>query len=339
MDIKDQTRIDSHSSLSELLIQGLGNQQVAHKAHEVQVVGNLRAGNSGIATSDGDVAGQCHRRAHLRMLGIQVEEHSLDKLLMFELGIANEDIVYNKLQAALPLGYRILRESEIPTLWNTSKGVKVTGRPDLVILHGDKSVLGIELKSVASVYTTAEVLFEGKPKVGHLIQAAHYMWQLGISYRLNYKQYANQVVPQWLSGKWPKEGQPGSEHLAYNPKGDIKYTMPYEITYELEFGPGGFLRYRREVGSAETSKPWVKTIIKVEDIRRFFEVSASLPEQGLGKRPMTIDAFGKEKSYSDCRYCPLEKICDKVDKVRKNSGNIPLTYEQWLDEVRTITGT
>lgn len=326
------------SNLTELLLSGLSEQQRRHKDKEVDALGRLRAGNSGIASPDGDVAGQCHRRAHLRMLGIEVEQHSQDKLLMFELGIANEDIVYNKLLASLPEGYTILRESEIATRWKTALGTSVTGRPDLVIGKNDTSgtfipELGIELKSVASVYTTAEILFEGRPKISHLIQAAHYMWQLGVPYRLNYKQYGNQLAPDWLSRKWPKEGQPGSEYLAYNPKGEVKYTMPYEITYELRFGAGGRLEYRRE-GTDEQA--WVRTIVQAEDIRRFFDTADQMASKGLGRRPITMDAFGKEKSYSDCIYCPLQATCDKVDKVR-GKVKVPLTYEQWLEEVRVLT--
>lgn len=336
--------------LSQLLLDGLLEKQRRHKDGEGAALGNLRAGNSGMASDTGDIAGACHRRAHLRTLGIEVEHHTPDKLLMFELGIANEDIVVDKLEHSLPEGYVLMRESEIPTSWQTKNGTKVTGRPDIVIVQKydtekpgvvvNKPVLGIELKSVASVYTTNEVLFEGKPKIGHMIQAAHYMWQLGIPYRLNYKQYANQVAADWLTRKWPKPGQPLSEHIEYNDKGGVKYTKPFEITYELDFGPGGFLRYRREGtrgqdGSKGTSQPWHKTIIRSEDIERFFEVASRVSVDGLGRRPMTIDAFGKEKSYSDCVYCPLQATCDKVDKVRKAVN--PLSYLQWLDEVREVT--
>lgn len=347
--MQSSTTPGNPANLTQLLLQGQRNQEATKADAEGRKLGNLRGGNSGIMSEQGDVAASCHRKAHVRALGIQIEKHSPDKLLMFELGIANEDIVYNKLLAALPEGYTILRESEIPTVWKTKNGTKVTGRPDmvvgravdlsapgigLVLASGKKFVpdWGIELKSVASVYTTAEVLFQGQPKVGHLTQAAHYMWQLGIPYRLNYKQFANQVGPSWLTGKFPKQGQPGSEHISYNDKGEVKYVNPFEVTYELQWGKGGMLEYRLE----GTDYTFTRTLISAADIERFYEAASIIGETGdLGKRPMTIDAHGKEKSYSDCHYCPLKSICDKVDKSTKARPKIE--YSQWLEEVRTLS--
>lgn len=336
-----------HSNLTQLLLQGQINQEVTKAEAEGGKLGNLRGGNSGIMSEQGDVAANCHRKAHVRALGITIEKHTPDKLLMFELGIANEDIVYNKLLAALPEGYTILRESEIPTVWQTKNGTKVTGRPDMVvgkylIADGPLGLLpvldkfipefGIELKSVASIYTTAEVLFQGQPKIGHLTQAAHYMWQLGIPYRLNYKQFANQVGPSWLTGKFPKQGQPGSEHISYNDKGEVKYVNPFEVTYELQWGKGGMLEYRLE----GTDYAFTRTLISAKDIERFYEAASTIGETGdLGKRPMTIDSFGKEKSYSDCGYCPMISICNKVDKATKARPKI--SYDQWLSEVKELS--
>lgn len=322
-------------NLTELLALGQENQERVKQEAELGKLGNLRGGNSGIMSEAGDVAANCHRRAHVRSLGIEIERHTSDKLLMFELGIANEDIFFNKLKAGLGPEYTILRESEIPTIWQTKNGTKVTGRPDGVVFSlvrgtGElgKALFGIELKSVASIYTTSEILFEGKPKIGHLTQAAHYMWQLGIPYRLNYKQFANQVGPSWLTNKFPREGQPGSEHISYNDRGEIKYVNPFEITYELQFGTGGMLEYRRELPNSN----WTRTLISAKDIERFYEATSRIAETGdLGKRPMTIDAFGKEKSYSDCNYCPLKFICDGVDKPTRARPR--KDYKTWLSEV------
>lgn len=325
------------TSLTELLRLGQANQEATKATAEIAKVGNLRGGNSGIMSEGGDVAASCHRKAHVRALGITIEVHDPEKLLMFELGIANEDIVYNKLLAALSKGQVIRRESEIPTVWKTKNGTKVTGRPDMVIgkLDDTGSFLpdwGIELKSVASIYTTAEVLFEGKPKIGHLTQAAHYMWQLGVPYRLNYKQFANQVGPSWLTGKFPKQGQPGSEHISYNDKGEVKYVNPFEVTYELQWGQGGKLEYRME----DSGYNWTRTLISAKDIERFYESASTMAETGdLGRRPMTIDSMGKEKSYSDCHYCPMISICNKVDKATKARPKI--SYDQWLSEVRELS--
>ena len=104
-----------------------------HRDGEVAKLGNLRAGTSGIISPDGDVAGSCIRKAHVRQLGLELENITEDKLIMFDLGFANEDVIYNKLKSILPEGHTILREEEIPIEWTTTNGTKVTGRPDIVI--------------------------------------------------------------------------------------------------------------------------------------------------------------------------------------------------------------
>ena len=292
-------------------------------------------------------------------LSVDLEEPEDSKLIMFQMGTANEDVVYNDLVQTAAEDEVILREHQIPTLWKTANGTKVTGRPDMVIckLVGsptEKSIpvpqelwgsrigplycephWGIELKSIASVWTTREVLFDGAPKLAHLIQASHYAWQLGVPFRLMYKQYVNQVVPQWAQRMFPRQGKPGSEHIEYNDKGEIKNINPFEIVYELEVTKSGAVRYRREAEAGGKPGPWTTTLVKQADIERFYETSSKIAPTGdLGRRPLTIDSQGKEKSYSNCNYCPLKSTCDKVDKPTKARPKID--YEQWLSEVRNV---
>lgn len=347
--------MDGTTNLGDRLRAGRQLLRQRHKAGDAEKLGNLRAGNSGIMSEQGDVAGSCHRVAHLRALGIDLEEPEDSKLIMFQMGTANEDVVYNDLVQTAGPDEVILRETEIPTFWLTKNGTKVTGRPDMVIcsmqsplsvpvgirtckVPGRSDVVavpswGVELKSIASVWTTREVLFDGAPKMAHLIQASHYAWQLGVPFRLMYKQYVNQVVPQWAQRMFPKDGKPGSEYIEYNDKGEIKNIRPFEIVYELEVTKNGMVRYRREDGSS----PWIVTLIRPTDIERFYEAASLIGETGdLGKRPLTIDSQGKEKSYSNCNYCPLKKVCDKVDKTSKTRPAI--SYDQWLTEVRATVG-
>lgn len=354
--------VDGRSSnLGDRLRAGRQLLRGKHKAGDALKLGNLRAGNSGIMSPEGDVAGSCHRVAHLRALGIDLEEPEDSKLIMFQMGTANEDVVYGDLVQTAGPDEVILRETEIPTLWFTTNGVKVTGRPDMVIcrrvdkagpgttpvpeaLRGSNAAShcepcwGVELKSIASVWTTREVLFDGMPKMAHLIQASHYAWQLDVPFRLMYKQYVNQVVPAWAQKMFPRQGKPGSEHVVYNEKGEIKNINPFEIVYELEVTKAGAVRYRRESMDGAEPGPWTSTLIKHEDIRRFYEAASRIGQTGdLGKRPLTIDAQGKEKSFSNCGYCPLKKVCDKVDKTSK--ARPAIGYEQWLEEVKAVTAT
>lgn len=330
------------TNLSARLIQGRQLARQKHREGDAKKLGNLRAGNSGILSKEGDIAGSCPRVSHLRSLGIDLEEPSDSKLIMFQMGIANEDLIYSDLLHTRQANEVILREQEIPINWTTSNGTPVSGRPDMVVcqladgapeVEGAAVVMwnetqvipifGVEIKSIASVWTTRDVMAEGSPKLPHLIQAGHYSWKLGIPFRLLYKQYSNQAVPSWAGKLFPRQGESGSEHIEYNEKGDIKNINPFEIVYELEWSSSKdkHLRYRRE-GTTD----WTKTLVSQADIERFYEFTSTMAEtKELGSRPLTIDAAGKEKNYSNCSYCPLLSVCEKEEK----KG-----YDKWLSAVK-----
>lgn len=312
------------TDLSSRLRDGRSLARQKYLEEEKDKRGILRAGNSGVMTPDGDVAGACHRLAHLRSLGIDMDPPDDSRLIMFQLGTANEDVIYNDLIHTKKDNEIILRETEIPISWTTSNGTKVTGRPDMVVLEqiGDarKAVFGVEIKSIASVWTSREVLFENKPKFEHLVQAAHYSWKLDCPFKLLYKQYANQAVPQWAHKFFPKRSEKNSEHIEYNDKGEVKSIKPFEIVYELEWGTKvSTLRYRREGRSK-----WENTPIRLDDIERFYEFVSNMEKtKDLGPIPMTIGADGMEKNFSKCGYCALQDICKKETK-----------YDNWLNAIR-----
>lgn len=375
----EDTETDSSSNLTERLRAGRQIHRAEHKAGDAAKLGNLRAGNSGIMSETAEVAGSCARIAHLRQLGVEVEVPEDPTLIMFQMGTVNEDVVHGDLTLTSAPGEILLRETEIPTHWLTGNGTAVTGRPDMVVcrrtprgevpsgslsyeIPGEEQgpevavpTWGIELKSVASVWTTRSVLFLGKPKLAHLIQAAHYAWQLRVPFRLCYKQYANQAIPSWAGKHFPRRGAVHSEHLSYNEStGEIKNVKPFEIVYEIDFTKAGYLRYRREVMSAaqgdEDAGSWTKTLISKSDLERFYEFTSRMSETGdIGPRPLGIDALGNEESTSPCSYCTLSKICRAAEKEEKKAGKaqekagLPeeeqakqrqLRYQDWLGKVR-----
>jgi hypothetical protein len=320
-------------NITKRLQQGRQLDREQHKQKEVLKVGTLRAGNTGMMSSTGDFAGACPRTVHLRQLGYELEVPDDSKMIMFQMGIANESVVFKDLMHTSGPQEVILQEEEIPISWLTSNGTKVTGRPDMVLCNKKDGqtipFLGIEIKSIASVWTSREVLFEGQPKLPHLLQAAHYSWKLGVPFRLIYKQYSNQAVPGWAGKLFPKQGEPHSQHISYNEKGDIKYIEPFEIAYELEWDSSSrkYLRYRREIAieDGEQELDWTRTLISQQDVERFYEfVSQMGTTKVLGVRPMTIDAQGNEKNYSNCGYCPLKDTCDK----HESKG-----YDKWMTAV------
>lgn len=298
--------------------------------------GNLRAGNSGLMNAQGEVAGSCVRKAHIRQLGIEIEEISEDKLIMFELGYANEDIIANSLTASLFPGESMRREEEIPINWQTSNGTVVSGRPDIVIgteiMGKDKlpifnATLGLELKSVHSVWTARTVLFEMKPKMPNLIQAAHYMWKLGVPFKLVYKAYSTlgQGMSPWMFKFFPRKDEPLSEYVDYNPKGDPKGIKQFEIAYDMRLDKKNVVEYK-----PENTDNWVKTLITVPDIKRFYEFTSEMEtSKQLGPRPMDIDQHGNKLSFKNCAYCTLSPVCDRSEK----KG-----YDVWLEDVKVTTG-
>lgn len=332
-------------SLTKALQNGRQVLRLRHSEQDRKKLGTLRAGNSGIMTEQGEFAGSCPHVAHLRQLGIEIEQHSDDKLIMFQMGIESENAVFQDLEAQLPEGQVLLREEDCPIEWYTSNGTRVTGRPDGVIYQKEKEVLvrdggidiekmklrplyGIELKTVASFWTTRDVLLDREPKLSALIQAAHYSWQLGIPYKLSYKNYVNQVIPgfKWLQEAIPRQGEPGSEHISYSDKGYPKNINPFELVYELDADEHGYIWFRMETSDEHRESPWTKSIIKQQDIQRYYEFVSEIKVTGkLGRKVNTVGCTGKKKSYSQCdMYCPVHM------KYGEYEGN----YQLWLQRIR-----
>lgn len=348
---KDKTR--EEINISERLRRARQISREKHRESDRQKLGDLRAGNSGIMSESGDIAASCHRVAHLRQLGIDIEEISFSKSIMFERGFNNEDMIHSDLVATLVEGESIVREEEIPTLWTTTNGTKVTGRPDMVICKKELSkvtkeeatrmngsgpehmsagseieiarpILGIEIKSIASFWTAKSVLFGNEPKLPHLAQAAHYMWQLnGIPFRLVYRQYANMLIPDWawLIKQLPKQGEKNSEYISWNEKtGKPKQLDPFELTFSLKL-VNERLYYKLEEAPESA---WTSTLITIPDLVRYYEfVSKMGTEKILGPIPSSVDARGQKLNFSHADYCPVCKL-----------GDLP--YDQWLEKCKSL---
>ncbi len=331
-----------------------------HLEKEKLKLGNLRVGNSGVMTKEGEVAGMCIRKAHLRQLGIEIESLSEDKYIMFELGYANEDEITKQLEVTLKENEIILREEQIPVEWYTQNGTRVTGRPDIVLCDkadwivsaeekaelysNDAQIeegsiipgaianrrLGLELKSVHSLWVARDVLFGGKPKLPHIIQAGHYMWKIGCKWKIVYKSYSQlgqgMAGNKWIVKQFPARGEPLSEYVEFGGKEDeptIKHIKQFEVAYDLMIDDHSRILYK-----LEDSDIWNASIVTLKDIERFFEFASQMGSTGLlGPRPLTIDAHGNKLNYTDCSYCPIKGICDSADKQDS-------TYVEWLKLVQ-----
>ena len=319
-------------NLLQRLLKAREEDRIGHLDKEKLKRGVLRAGSTGMLSSEGEVVGACHRVSLLRSKGVEVDPPSASALIMFELGYANEDVIYKSLVSSLLEGESVKREEEIPISWTTSNGTLVTGRPDIAVLDSTgKITMGIELKSVHSMWTARDVLFGRKPKLPNLAQAAHYMWKLGLQdYKLMYKSYSQLGqgmvgTDNWVSRMLPKHGDEGSEYIEYSEdtsgKFTIKHIKQFEIVYDLMFDKHGRLLYRVE----GVKTPWNTTILTRQGIEAYFElVSKMEATKNLGPRPSAIDALGKKLSYSACKYCPLNQTCTTFQKAG---------YDKWMVEV------
>jgi hypothetical protein len=102
--------------------------------------------------------------------------------------------------------------------------------------------------------------------------------------------------------------------------------------YELELDKKGSLRFRTEASSVGSKKAgkWNTTIVNTADVERFYEfVSTMGSEKKLGDKPLTVGYDGEEKSYSNCKYCPLNNVCNSRATKKQQ-------YEQWLTSVQEL---
>lgn len=179
-------------NIAQMYNNGIERLRKEHEAREVAKVGQFRGGNTGILALGGKVVGACGRLTYLRWKGIRgVDEPGDNKQLMFDAGLANEDIWDKVLRPELTEGYTMLREEEIPIQWKLDEETLVSGRPDAVVckqfapnegrdgIEISIPVLGLEYKLVSSLWTGRDVGVELEPKIAHLMQAGHYAWALG----------------------------------------------------------------------------------------------------------------------------------------------------------------
>lgn len=317
----------------DILRSGHSSLREADRSRESAKQGQLRGGTVGaLISSDssraplGTLLGKCSRIALARYLGWQSEAES-NRSLMFAGGFSNEDDWMKVLRA----GHEgpILREEEIPIRWTTSGGVAVTGRPDIVLCTGDPAKpvpqRGLELKSVMSVGTALDVLVRQEPKTEHLIQAAHYQWQLGIPWEIWYTSRVDWPILGWLmkefAGWFSRDIVFGESILEYRDSGAAKKILPFYCGFELDIRAD--IVYYRPAGS---ESDWRGTVVTTDSIRDYYELVADMAEnKHLGPRPSNLTIHGEYQGFNKCdaKYCPFSEICDRHER----------NYDDWIAAV------
>lgn len=315
---------------STLALIGAGIRAISleHDKREQEKLGVLRAGNTGVLLDDGQVVGKCARLTYLRLIGVDADSDDPSREFMFAAGRTNEDSWIDLLQKAGVDRSLIKREEEIPVSWRTKSGREVSGRPDLVLMKREMKQVrpdymeerlvperGLELKLACSLWTARDVALKGQPKTMHLMQAAHYAWQLDCPFELWYTSRVKYAIP--FGNFWPLQGQPGSEYLAYKQDGKPLKMIPFVVGYKLKW-VGGDLFYGRIEHDGEVAL-WKKSIITKTGIINYYELVDDFalhggPQQQMPPRPVLLTPTGEPGSYSPCDYCPLSSVCDRHEQ-------------------------
>ena len=126
-----------------LMRSGFEKLQEERAERDKQSIGTLRGGSIVALTKDGKWIGD-PRTALIRYIGLQGKT-SYDQSLLFQAGLANEDMIHEYFDAA-NVEYKC--EEEIPVTVTTPKGRKITGRPDCIIYKDGIPQVLLEYKGI-----------------------------------------------------------------------------------------------------------------------------------------------------------------------------------------------
>lgn len=312
-----------HVNVLELLRKGQYALYKEHQEKEKSRINTIRGGSAG-AVIEGEVLGECVRRAHLRYHGIDTP---LDETieLMTRQGEQNEEIFLKELKAA---GVKVMTQDAVG-LQLEMFGTTFIGSPDIALVLGEdgKPTIGIENKNISGISKAKTVHYELKPDTKHMIQAATYSYRIGqmlgsgpLPYQLI---YSSRVLWQAYSlskvAKAAVEKNPIDVDVKW---GKIQSIRPFHRVYYLDWTDDGRLCYY-----TDGYKDWVTTELKGEHLDKHAEVVAVLLEQtqDLGPRPSLRNLDGS-KGYSPCNYCPFSDVCDEYED----------NYLEWKDHAKLL---
>lgn len=277
-------------SAIRLFMEGREKLAAARAELEKEKVGTLRGGSAGALVGE-HVLGTCHRIALARFKGLQSPASSETRTI-WEAGEVSEINWMEKVAAAWP--GKVTGDKDYPLTYEV-RGVKVTGRPDLMFLDADgKPVLGCELKNVESYKSATSIMFENKPKVDNLIQAAHYSLKFGVPWILVYSFSGIVSPPFWAVKQFSL------------PKGtEVK---PFKREFKL-FWRDGQLGYVKESGEE------VMTIITAQSIDDFYALVLDMEQhKDLYLRHSSRTLSGDIQPFDTCAYCPAQSACTSYDE-------------------------
>jgi len=282
---------------------------VDHAAAEKAKLGDLRGGNSGCITENGDIIG-CHRASVARALGLDLPSDPTSQFY-FDLGRGLEWALTTKLVRGFPGEVRC--EEDAGAEWTLPSGRRVTLRPDFFLVERnpdgtDAPKVGVELKGIASPNKAHQVWFDGRPDPKHLCQAAHCSWK--------------KETPWILMYFCPTKFDVNND---YRKKLNLPYRaaiLPFRAQFPLALR-NGTLWYRNPVEGED-----VETLITTNGIQNFYElVDECLATKTLYLPPASIYADGKPQHYNHEKYCTFCQLADSTD-----------SFDHWCDELHAMKG-
>lgn len=316
---------EGHINVLQKLREGQLALYLEGQKKEASRINTIRGGSAG-AIIDGQIHGECVRRAHLRYEGIDTPlDEEIE--LMTRQGEQNEDIFIKELKAS---GAKILTQDDVGLQLDLF-GTKFIGSPDIALVLGDDNIpsLGIENKNISGISKAKGTHFELKPDAKHMIQAATYSYRLGqllgiphLPYQLI---YSSRVIWQAYSlskvAKAAVEANPIDVEYKW---GKLHSIKPFHRVYYLDWTGGDRLKY-----TTHGYKDWVVTNVTKESINHHADVVANKIKETrlLGPRPTTEHIDGS-RAYSPCNYCPFQVVCDEHE-----DGS----YEEWIDHAQLVS--
>jgi hypothetical protein len=290
-------------NIRELLLKGHAALAAKKAESEAAVQGHPRVGSGGWVSPDGQVFGNCHRKALARDLGLEPKA-DLSTEVMWRAGESNEWHWQRILQASGVNLTEVQIDVEIPGVPKS-----LLGHPDLILAdETGKPVMGVELKGIFGSSTANLVVLAGRPKNDNLIQCAAYSAFTGLPFALAYTCANYTSVP---FGERKKHG-------------GISTIRPFYKIFYTDWLDGK-LRYR-----AEDSTEWVQTGITRQGIEDYYRLVAEMKEkQDLGPRPTADYLDGTTAKYDSCGLCELRSACEAYDLSHE--------YSDWLKRITEIS--
>lgn len=289
-----------------------------HNKEEKKKLGALRGANAGYITPEGVIAGHCPREAVLRYFGYG-KEFDLSKKIMFAFGELAEEYLKSRITKSPKFAdMKMLSQEETGIKWTTKQGIDVTGRPDIVLTENEVPAIGIECKMICSAYTMLNRVPFGKeaiPDTGHLVQAAHYSWQLGAKFG---KEYIDWVICYVSPVDWHATAHKElrnvpavwDQFVERREDGAVLKVIPFITIYQLRF-KSGELYFKHE-----SDTKWYKTNITISGIQQYYELTAEcIQQRKMPPRMQNLDVFNNKLTWDrySKRYNDLAHLHEAYD--------------------------